>query len=54
MDYPSGALFTIASLDGRRLSSSRRVRIFHGFGKPTLRWRGTTHQIRREATISAR
>ena len=51
VDYPSGALFTIASLDGRRLSSSRRVRIFHGFGKPTLRWRGTTHQVRREAIL---
>lgn len=52
-DYPAGALFTLRALDGRSLSDAWRVRIFHGFGEPTIRWRGTTHDVPREQIIEA-
>ena len=50
-DYPEGALFTLRAEDGRDLSQARRVRVFHGFGDPRIDWRGTTHEVRREAVI---
>ena len=51
VEYPQGALFTLTSLGGRPVGRSHRVRVFHGFGKPTLRWSDTNHSIPREATI---
>jgi hypothetical protein len=51
-DYPDGALFTLQSLDDEPLASSRRVRVFHGFGPATLAWRERTWTIAREQTIA--
>jgi len=51
-DYPDGALFTLQPLDDQPLASSRQVRIFHGFGRATLIWRGRTWTIAREQTIA--
>jgi len=51
-DYPDGALFTLRSLDNRTLAESRSVRIFHAFGPPAISWRGKTHEVRREETIT--
>jgi hypothetical protein len=50
-DYPSGALFTLRAADGKSLSDTRRLKIFHGFGDPRIDWRGATHDVRREAVI---
>ena len=50
-DYPGGALFTLRSLDDRRLEESGRVRIFHGFGAATIRWKGEKHRVPRERII---
>jgi hypothetical protein len=47
-DYARGALFTLRSLDGKSLSAAGRVRIFHGFGDPAIRWRGKSLSVRRE------
>lgn len=51
-DYPDGALFTLQSLDDQPLASSRKVRVFHGFGPATLAWRGRTWTVARERTIA--
>ena len=50
--YPEAALFTIQPLDDRPLAESRRCRIFHGFGPPHIRWRGTVYQVAREQTAT--
>ena len=49
--YPDGALFTLQALDDQPLASSRRVRVFHGFGGATLAWRGRTWTVAREQAI---
>jgi len=51
-DSASAPLFTLRSLDGKPLHRSDRVRVFHGFGSPRLRWRGTTREIGKEAVLS--
>jgi len=51
-DYPDGALFTLAD-EGDSLESARRVRVFHAFGDPTIRWRGMSHQVAKERVIEA-
>ena len=51
-DYPDGALFTLHSLDGKPLTGSKEVRVFHGFGSPTLAWRGRTWTVAREQIIA--
>lgn len=48
-DYPDGALFTLRSMDGRTLSKSRQVRIYHGFGSDELAFRGETLRVPRQA-----
>jgi len=50
--YPDGALFTLRSLDDQPLTSSRQVRIFHGFGPTTLTWRNHAWTVAREQTIA--
>ena len=50
-DYPQGALFTLRAQGGQPLSQASRVRIFHAFGDPRIDWRGSTHEVRREAVI---
>ncbi len=51
VDYEDGALFTIRSDDGGPLREAKRVRIFHGFGPPEIRWNGRQYQVKREETI---
>jgi hypothetical protein len=50
-DYPEGALFTLRPEGGQRLAEAGRLRIFHAFGDPRIDWRGSTHEVRREAVI---
>ncbi|MGC8638803.1 MAG: hypothetical protein ACP5XB_02860 [Isosphaeraceae bacterium] len=52
-DYPQGALFTLRAQDGHDLSKARRVRIFHAFGDPRIDWRGSTHEVSRQAVVEA-
>jgi hypothetical protein len=52
VDYPAGALFTLRSLDGRPLSQSRSVRVYHGFGSPELALWGERHHVPREAVLT--
>ena len=50
-DYPAGALFTLRPVSDETLIHADHVRIFHGFGDPRIDWRGSTHEVRREAVI---
>ena len=50
--YPRGALFTLRATDNKPLAESARVRIFHAFGESTIPWRGRTHKVPREKTIT--
>ncbi|HRR82065.1 MAG TPA: DUF5696 domain-containing protein [Planctomycetota bacterium] len=49
--YPEGALFTVRAAEGDTLAAATQVRVFHGFGQPTLAWRGTRSTVPREATL---
>jgi len=49
--FDSATLFTLRALDDRPLERSRRVRVFHGFGDPRIRFRGREHQIGREEVL---
>ena len=53
-EYPDGALFTLQSLDGQPLTSSRELRVFHGFGPATLAWQGQIWTVAREQTIASK
>jgi len=54
LDYADGALFTLRALDEQPLDQSRRVRIFHGFGAPAIRWKGRAYDVRREQTVESK
>jgi hypothetical protein len=50
--YAEPALFVIRSLDGKPLSSSRQVRIYHGFGDNRVEFRGKVLEVDTEKVIS--
>ncbi len=52
VDYATPALFTARSLDGKPLSESQQVRIFHGFGDPHLKLHGKDFEVARESIVS--
>ena len=52
VEYPTGALFTTRSLDGRRIAESGEVRVFHGFGEPRIAIGGRTFEVAREAVVA--
>jgi hypothetical protein len=49
--YDSAPLFTLRSLDGKELSSSRQIRVYHGFGDARLKWRGRVGTVEKETTL---
>jgi hypothetical protein len=49
--YESAPLFTLRSLDGKGLSSSRQIRVYHGFGDARLKWRGRVGTVEKETTL---
>jgi len=49
--YAGGALFTLRALGRQSLSRARRVRVFHGFGEPLLRWKGRRGVVEREREL---
>jgi hypothetical protein len=44
-------LFTLRSLDGRPLTRSRRVRVYHGFGDPHLQLAHSLANVPKEAIL---
>ncbi|MHC4407104.1 MAG: hypothetical protein ACYTG0_46420, partial [Planctomycetota bacterium] len=50
-NYPEGALFTLEAVEGGRLDEAGRLRVFHGFGDPTITWRGKDYTVPREKII---
>ncbi len=52
--YPDGTLFTLQVVQGENIKTASQSRVFHGFGDPAITWQGTTHDIRRQETISPR
>ena len=54
IDYPTPALFTARSLDGRPLAESGQVRIYHGFGDRRIRLSGREFEVVREEIVRLR
>ena len=50
-DYGDGAVFTITPQDDRNLKDSKSVRIFHGFGKESINFKGKQYKVQKEKTI---
>ncbi len=53
-EYADGALFTLRALGERDLDQSRRLRVFHAFGTPKIRWRDSTLDVQREKIVEPR
>ena len=51
-DYPHGALFTVRVVEGDRLRQAARLRVFHGFGDPTIAWQDATYKVPREQILT--
>ena len=51
IDYDSPPIFTLRSLDNRRLSRSHRIRVYHANGNAEIRLGGVTRTVPREAEI---
>lgn len=52
LTYTDAPLVTLRSADGQPLARSRRVRVFHGFGDPRVRWAGGTLTVAKEEVVS--
>ena len=50
-EYGEGALFTLRAMDGKNLTASNQVRVFHAFGPPNLRWKADLYTVQREQII---
>jgi len=51
LEYGEPALFVIRSLDGKRLASSKQVRIYHGFGDRRVKFRGQVLEVETERVL---
>jgi hypothetical protein len=49
--YASAPLFTMRSLDGKPLSESRRIQVYHGFGDAELPFGGVVKSVVKEAVL---
>jgi hypothetical protein len=52
--YPTPALFTLRSLDGKPLEFSGKVRVYHGFGDPRIKVGANAAKVAREAEVAWR
>ena len=52
VQYDRPTLFTLRSLDGKPLSDSKQVRVFHGFGGKDVKACGRVQQVEKEAVIA--
>lgn len=53
-DYDKGALFTLQAMDNKNLNEAHRVRVFHAFGAPMIRWKKERYKVEREEIIRLR
>ena len=51
MRYSAPVLFTLTSLDGRKLPESASVRVFHGHGNAGIMVHDQCYEVKREAVI---
>lgn len=51
LSYHSSPLFTLQSLDGKPITQSHQVRVFHGFGENSIQLGKTTRTVPREAVL---
>jgi hypothetical protein len=49
--YSAPVLFALTSQDGKPLDRSTQVRVYHGFGESSLRWKGRTVRVQRETVL---
>jgi len=54
LEYDTPTLFTARTLDGRPLTDSDRVRLYHGFGDTRVRVGGREFTVERETIVSMR
>jgi len=52
LGYDSPPLFTVRSLDGKPLSISQSIRVFHGFGDDRIRLGGLTRIVKTETSLT--
>ncbi len=52
-EYEKGALFTLRPMDEKSLKETKRIRVFHAYGPPSLRWKGKIHKVQREKVIQS-
>jgi hypothetical protein len=52
-EYEKGALFTLRAMDEKSLKETSRIRVFHAFGLPVLRWNSKIHKVQREKVIKS-
>jgi hypothetical protein len=50
--YEKPVLFTIRSLDGKPISESGRIRVFHGFGESKIKIKGQIYNVPKEEVIT--
>jgi hypothetical protein len=51
VEYDSPVLFTLRGLNGKPISESEKVRVFHGFGDARLAWRDGVVEVKKETII---
>jgi len=49
LKYEAAPLFTACSTDGKSISNSNSLRIYHGFGDPRIRIAGSVKTVARES-----
>jgi hypothetical protein len=54
LEYTGSSLFTVRSLDGKPITESANLRIYHGFGDPRIRIAGTERRVEKEEIITAK
>jgi Family of unknown function (DUF5696) len=52
LTYRAAPLFTLRSLDGSPLASSKQIRIFHAFGDPRVKIGGNIRSVEKEAVVA--
>ena len=51
-EYPDGALFTVRSEDGKEISQSEKIRIYHGFGNSKITVNGKQYEVASEMVVT--
>ena len=50
--YDNSPLFTLESMDGKPVSQSRQLKVYHGFGDTNLQIGGKLFEVEREAILA--